>query len=862
MGRLSLRVVTCIIAAVLVATTAITGSLLKPADAITFPPEPSMFKFANDGSYAGLKIGSKCSAAGGCDDERFTRMSGLAIDSLGNYYLTDLDRIKKFDSSGNFVTSWTMPPISGTTLSSLWAVSVDSSDNVYVADNACSSTPCSRGINRIIKFSPDGALLEIFGETCRSIGGCSNERLSKPTGLAIDSTDHVYVMDGNRIKKFDSNGGFIVSWTLPRVSSDSLSLARGIAIDSSDSIYVADDACMGAHCWINADRILKFSSDGGLIQSFRISGAFTPALNPLLLPYAPVGISVDSAGNLYVAEDGHVMKYTNDGSSSDVWEDNCVCTFNSIPSPVLADSSDNLYVIANITFPDTDRDSIPDDVELFGDLAAFSADPCRKTIAVEVDYMTVSGPNSHSHQPNPLAISTITAAFNEAPVPARIPCPYSGFPVSSTGVQLIVDIDDAIPEIATIDFNPVCIRELLYCPSWGFEVIKAANFDDDRRPYWHYSLWAHSIASGRTGKAEVYGNDFVVSLGSGTTGVGSVNAQAGTFMHELGHNLGLEHGGGDSSNCKPNYISVMSYTFQTPGIQSPRGASAQTLTSGSGAAVRYDYSSQPLPTLYELSLDENSGIADGADTTRWSSDNGASWKTALGSSPIDWDYDTIGNGPFEDSVSVNVNRTPTGGCQGNDHDRDLETFGPLGHLAGHNDWANLDYNFRDNISYQDGAVDEEFPEEMTIEQARWWEQTWEISLAPDSVTGTVTGDGAKGEWSFRGTVHELSDGHGEGSFTITRDVSPLMPTICEYSEFRDVAINENSATFRALGVCTGENESGGFRFNAENGFTIIDQGTPLLQGRGVDHIDVNYLGSGGISISGGTMDSGDFMVTG
>jgi hypothetical protein len=30
-------------------------------------------------------------------------------------------------------------------------------------------------------------------------------------------------------------------------------------------------------------------------------------------------------------------------------------------------------------------------------------------------------------------------------------------------------------------------------------------------------------------------------------------------MHELGHDLGLQHGGANSDNCKPNYMSVMNY---------------------------------------------------------------------------------------------------------------------------------------------------------------------------------------------------------------------------------------------------------------------------------------------------------------
>ena len=47
------------------------------------------------------------------------------------------------------------------------------------------------------------------------------------------------------------------------------------------------------------------------------------------------------------------------------------------------------------------------------------------------------------------------------------------------------------------------------------------------------------------------------------------------FIHELGHNLGLKHGGTDNLNYKPNYLSVMNYFFQFGGV----------LRSGGGIAV-------------------------------------------------------------------------------------------------------------------------------------------------------------------------------------------------------------------------------------------------------------------------------------
>jgi predicted Zn-dependent protease len=65
-------------------------------------------------------------------------------------------------------------------------------------------------------------------------------------------------------------------------------------------------------------------------------------------------------------------------------------------------------------------------------------------------------------------------------------------------------------------------------------------------------------------------------------------------MHELGHNLGLDHGGADDINCKPNYLSVMSYSRQ---FSSPIGNRP------------LDYSRSSLVHLNESSLNEPDGVS-------------------------------------------------------------------------------------------------------------------------------------------------------------------------------------------------------------------------------------------------------------
>jgi hypothetical protein len=74
-------------------------------------------------------------------------------------------------------------------------------------------------------------------------------------------------------------------------------------------------------------------------------------------------------------------------------------------------------------------------------------------------------------------------------------------------------------------------------------------------------------------------------------------------MHELGHTLGLDHGGKDAVNHKPNYISVMNYSYQVPHRNLP--------TNVVGYQFRLDYSREEMSPLIEDELIESLG-ADGA----------------------------------------------------------------------------------------------------------------------------------------------------------------------------------------------------------------------------------------------------------
>lgn len=79
-------------------------------------------------------------------------------------------------------------------------IAVDGSGNVYVADT---------GSNRILKFSPEGAVLAKWGAE-----GSGDGQFKSPQRIAVDSAGNLYVADygNNRIQKFDSTGTFLAKW--------------------------------------------------------------------------------------------------------------------------------------------------------------------------------------------------------------------------------------------------------------------------------------------------------------------------------------------------------------------------------------------------------------------------------------------------------------------------------------------------------------------------------------------------------------------------------------------------------------------------------------------------------------------------
>ena len=277
---------------------------------------------------------------------------------------------------------------------------------------------------------------------------------------------------------------------------------------------------------------------------------------------------------------------------------------------------------------DTDGDSLPDSWETNGydangdgvidvDLKAMGASPTKKDLFVEMDYM-------EGRLASTAALDRIVQVFATAPV---------SNPDGTTGIKIHLDAGSA--RGAAYDLgggNQVTYDADLNPSATETNAIKAANFASARKAVFYYMLWGDSYDGGcSSGQAFNVPNDtFIVTVGPKCGWNATDNYNVGTFVHELGHNIGLKHGGPDDVNYKPNYLSVMNYSFQLGGVLKADGS------------TYWGYSNVQPSSINEARPDETIGLGSAASAfkTSWKCPDGTTRTTAgAASKPIDWNCD-------------------------------------------------------------------------------------------------------------------------------------------------------------------------------------------------------------------------------
>ena len=240
---------------------------------------------------------------------------GLAIDSLGNLFISDQgnSRVRKVDSKGIITTvagidsnfnggfSGDKGLASKAELNSPSGIALDRSGNLYIADSYN---------NRIRKVDSKGIITTIagngYGSTVGDGGLAINAGIQNPSYIALDSKGNVYFTDGNnnvrvittdgKINRLAGNGNAGYGGDGGKAVLASLNMPNGIAVSNSGDIYIAD-SYNNVIRKIGKDSIITtvagndtagFAGDGSLATKAKLN--------------FPYGLTIDSAGNLLIAD--------------------------------------------------------------------------------------------------------------------------------------------------------------------------------------------------------------------------------------------------------------------------------------------------------------------------------------------------------------------------------------------------------------------------------------------------------------------------------------------------------------------------------------------------------------------------------
>jgi uncharacterized protein (TIGR03437 family) len=284
---------------------------------------------------------------------------GVTLDAAGNLYVSDDDRVREV--LGGIITTVAGSSVLGAfsgdggaatsaNLYNPFGLAVDAEGNLYIADSSnCRVRKVSGGV--ISTVAGDGGF-QFAGDG----GPPVDASLNSPQDVAVSAAGDLYIADflNSRVRKV-SNGtvttvagnGVFASYGDGGPATSASLIPVGIAVDASGSLYISDagDSCVR----LISAGVITTVVGGGMYQNSSI-GDGGPATSATL--NLPTDLTLDAAGNLYIADslnyrvrkvsNGIITTVAGGGTSR---ADGVAATSALIgPSAITVDGAGNLYI--------------------------------------------------------------------------------------------------------------------------------------------------------------------------------------------------------------------------------------------------------------------------------------------------------------------------------------------------------------------------------------------------------------------------------------------------------------------------------------------------------------------------------------
>jgi sugar lactone lactonase YvrE len=176
-------------------------------------------------TFAGNGFSGWLGDTGRATRANFKRPTGLAVDPIGNLYISDTNnnRVRRVDPRTGIITryagSWSAQdlgdrgPAHRARLNDPSGLVIDGEGNLYISDSF------QHRVRRVDARS--GLITTVAGTGASGSDGdggpATQAKLGRPAGLALDAAGNLYIVDtaGSRIRRVDARTGIITTVTVP-----------------------------------------------------------------------------------------------------------------------------------------------------------------------------------------------------------------------------------------------------------------------------------------------------------------------------------------------------------------------------------------------------------------------------------------------------------------------------------------------------------------------------------------------------------------------------------------------------------------------------------------------------------------------